>query len=48
MIDYLVSMAFAILFSTIKNPETKAKLRSAFLKLFRNIKIVYAGDPDFQ
>ena len=49
--DYWVDMALAVMFSvlkgSIKNAESKAKMKKAFLKLFNQIKIVYAGDPDF-
>lgn len=40
-------MALAVIFSTIKNPQKKASLRAAMLKLYRAVKSMYPGDPDF-
>jgi ABC-type uncharacterized transport system permease subunit len=52
MQDYLISMALAILFSvlkqSVKNAQSKANMKAAFLKLFNAIKALYADDPDFQ
>jgi hypothetical protein len=51
MVDYLESMALAIIFSVlktvVKNAESKAKMKAAFLKLRNGINDAYAGDPDF-
>jgi len=47
MEDAFIAMAVAIILSTVKNPANKAKVRSAMLKIYKTIKTVYAGDPDF-
>jgi hypothetical protein len=41
-------MAFSILLSTIKNPDSRAKFKSAFLKVFRAIRAAFPNDPDFE
>jgi hypothetical protein len=41
-------MAFSVLLSTIKNPESRGKFKAAFLKVFRAIKAAFPGDPDFE
>lgn len=48
MNDLFITMAISVILSTVKNPESKAKLRKAMLKVFTTIKAQYASDPDFQ
>lgn len=48
MDEMMIQMAFAVVLSTVKNPDKKAKLKKAFLKVFKTIKATYADDPDFQ
>lgn len=45
--ELIISMAVAVILSTIKNPAKKASLKKAMLKVFTTIKTAYAGDPDF-
>ncbi len=33
---------------TLKNAKSKAKVRKVALKVFNMLKLVYAGDPDFE
>ena len=42
-----LSIVFEVLKQSVKNPESKAKMRSAFLKLFIAIKTLYADDAEF-
>jgi len=44
MEEYLVNMALAIIFSTIKNPAKKAKLKKALLKMRDAIEQLYPGE----
>jgi len=50
--DFWVDMALAIVFSVlkqvVKNPERKAALKRALLKLRNTIDAAYAGDADFE
>ncbi len=52
MESFLVPMALAILFealkSVVKNPKSKAQMKSACLKLRNAINAAYFGDVDFQ
>lgn len=48
MNELLITMAVATLIESVKNPANKEKLRKAMLKVYRTIKTVYAGDPDFE
>ena len=52
MMEYLVPMALSVLFSvlkvSVKNPESKKNMRSAFLKLYNAIKALYADDEEFK
>lgn len=48
MEDMIITMAFSILFNSIKSAAAKAKFRAAFLKAFNLIRNAYPGDPDFQ
>jgi hypothetical protein len=47
MNDLLIQMAVSILLSTIKNPEKRAELKRAMLKVRNTINMAYADDPDF-
>jgi hypothetical protein len=50
--DFWVDMALAVMFSVlkqvIKNPDKKAAMKAAFLKLRNTINIAYDDDPEFQ
>jgi hypothetical protein len=50
--DFWVGMALSVIFSvlkqSVKNPASKAAMKAAFLKLYTQIKALYADDPDFQ
>jgi hypothetical protein len=50
--DFYVSMALAVIFqvlkTVIKNPKSKADMKSACLKLRNSINAAYADDPDFE
>jgi hypothetical protein len=50
-IDYFIAMALSLLFellkSVVKNPQSKANMKKALLKLFIAIRSAYANDPDF-
>lgn len=51
MNDFLINMGFSTLFTflkSLKGEKNKAKYRAAVLKLYRNIQVAYADDPDFQ
>ena len=48
MEDTFIAIAVSIILSTVKNPASKAKVKKAMLKIFRTIRTVYAGDPDFE
>lgn len=52
MQDFLIGMALSVLFqalkASVKNPQSKTAMRAAFLKLFNQIRALYADDPDFQ
>lgn len=45
--DLTIAMAWAVLFSSVKNPKRKATLKRAVLKFVRMALATYAGDPDF-
>lgn len=49
--DYLESLAINGVLTAIKlsvkNPETKARLRAAFLKIYVNIETLFLDDPTF-
>lgn len=47
-VDMALSVVFAVLKSVIKNAESKEEMKKAFLKLYRQIQVAYADDPDFQ
>jgi hypothetical protein len=42
--EYLVTMAFSVLFMFIKNPTNAAKFKEAFLKLGRVIDQTFPGE----
>lgn len=44
MEDYLISMALAILFKTIKNPDRKKTMHVALIKLRDQINLLYPGE----
>lgn len=46
--DILINLGVSSLLVAIKNPKRKAQLRSTFLKVYRAIKVAFAGDPDFE
>ncbi len=46
--EFVINNAIGVVLATVKKPESKEKMRSAFLKIFRKIKEVYGSDPDFQ
>lgn len=48
MEDMIISMAIAIILSSVKNPAKKASLKRALLKVRNTINAAYADDPDFQ
>ena len=47
MEDILISVGITAILTAIKNPDKKATLRRAMLKVFRAIRTAYAGDEDF-
>ncbi len=47
MNDLLIQMAVSILLSTVKNPEKRAELKRAMLKVRNQINLAYQDDPDF-
>lgn len=47
MDDLIISMAISVVLSTIKNPEKKAKLKKALLKVRNQINLAYKNDLDF-
>lgn len=48
MEDLLITMGVAVILQSIKNPNKKASLRKAMLKVFSAIRAAYAGDPAFE
>lgn len=48
MEDLLFGMGISVILSMLKNPQKKAAIRKAMLKVFKGIKAAYAGDPEFQ
>lgn len=46
-LDILLSIGVTILLGSIKNPESKARVRKIALKVYTSIKTAFAGDPDF-
>ena len=48
MEDILISMGITVILAAIKNPNKKASLRAAMLKVFRAIQSAYHQDEDFQ
>lgn len=48
MEELYINMALSVLLTAIKNPNKKATLKKALLKLRNAINTLYAGDPDFQ
>lgn len=48
MTDYFITMAIAVILQTVKNPDSKRKFKSAFLKVRNAINAAFAGDEDFQ
>lgn len=51
MTDFWLEMALSVLFATlkqiIKNPEKKADVKKAMLKLRNTIDVAYGDDTDF-
>ena len=47
MEDMIIAMATAIILEAVKNPQKKAALKRAMLKMWKSIGNMYAGDPDF-
>lgn len=47
MDDLVISMAIAVVLSVIKNPDKKAKLKKALLKVRNQINFAYKNDPEF-
>lgn len=47
-IPMALSVLFEVLSETVKNPQSKAKLKKALLKLRNAINTAYFDDPDFQ
>jgi hypothetical protein len=47
MEDFFINMGVTALFMSIKNANSKARLRKLCLKVVNVIKAAYAGDPDF-
>lgn len=50
--EFLQEMAFSqgvsALLIALQKPSLKSKLKPAFLKVFKAIKIAFGDDPDFQ
>lgn len=46
--EFIINNAIGIILSTVKNPDSQAKFKRAFLKIFVNIGTTYIADPDFQ
>lgn len=47
MTDMIVTMAISVLIQTIRDSSSKAKWRSASLKLFREIARAFNSDKEF-
>lgn len=47
LIESQLTMLLTIVKTTVKNPVSKARFRSVFLKLYRAIKVAFADDEDF-
>lgn len=47
MIEYFINMGVTALFMSIKNPDSKAKMKKISLKVYLTIKAAYSGDSDF-
>lgn len=43
----LINLGISAILSAIKNPDKKAPLKRAMLKVRNAINTAYAGDPDF-
>ena len=41
------NLVLALLAQIIKNPNSKATYRAIMLSIYQDIKIAFAGDPDF-
>ena len=46
--EFLINNAIGMVLSSVTNPESQAKYKRAFLKMFKAIKAAFAGDSDFQ
>lgn len=45
--EFWVTMGVTAIMASIKNAESKAKVKQIVLALYRAIQMAYAGDPDF-
>ena len=45
MEEYLIRMALAILFSTIRNPKRQAEFQAALLKLRNELNLMFFSEP---
>ena len=46
--EFVINNAIGVVLATVKNPDSKKKMRKAFLKIYLTIKAVYATDEEFQ
>lgn len=44
----IVSMFAAVFLSSLKDPKKKKTIRDVSLKIFKSLKVAYAGDEEFQ
>lgn len=44
MDELIISMAISVILATIKNPDKKAKLKAALLKVRNEINLLYPGE----
>jgi phage tail sheath gpL-like len=49
--EFLIGMGISLVLTALRggvtNPELKAQIKSAILKVYKAIKVTYADDPDF-
>lgn len=48
MEQYFITMGISTILLTLKNPNSRRKFRSAFLKVFNAIRLAFPDDKDFQ
>ena len=46
--DFAVTIAVQTFLQALRTPGARAKFRAVSLQVFRQLKLVFAGDPDFQ